>query len=723
MLPTTRIRGLPRTSSPSSLRAHYSPPPHCQRQSLQSRTLWGCSRQRYDQRHDFDRDRWSKLEKLHRYHYPPKPRPRAAERPRHADPVYTDYQSWKDPGWSWGLRFKSRGFPEFHDEKAHVHDYSEAQKTRPQERLERVRKDIDADPYGAIFGRRLQPFGLGVKLENTFTALCRSFLGLDKAPNATDIATAGTKPHFYDAPSPKSQRPENGQSSPAQAPQSIKELTFEFDPISGRMVPKTSNPLDESEQIGTKSVYPSEAQECDAESERLGFLSPVDQKVTLSSPMDVLKPGEPVVPESLGKNEGEPANIIMSQDEFSVPVTKSQANSATSLDQKKSSSGAIQLGPPRAEDEEKTAEKSTDMDESNILRRGKTFDRGQYLESGGETVPEKLVGEHQDLNEDFERSGFLSRRENAPSKYHAREDSVQERKDDDLDSLQASDIRAAYESMRLSHQSEAKEENPRVLIDSSDLSTAPTNDTINQSKSGEEGGRLDVSSEPSSITANQLRGGLGLGDTIQSLPQEETSTIHSSIVDAPTSTEVYRVFAYDPSSLQVTEAETSSSRQLKKDILHPTEVLSSLNNPAKFLPCLDRMHVGGYEIVSGGGDILVFKKALRSGSQDVDRSQTRTSSQEEFMGDEPTTHAASHQHNGLGLGMPADRPSSNHSPCDNTSPKSGPSELLRKMLVGSTATAATVYAISIVAEYFRTGGEDGRGIDGFTEFESERRHR
>jgi hypothetical protein len=44
------------------------------------------------------------------------------------------------------------------------------------------------------------------------------------------------------------------------------------------------------------------------------------------------------------------------------------------------------------------------------------------------------------------------------------------------------------------------------------------------------------------------------------------------------------------------------------------------------------------------------------------------------------------------------------------------------MIFAGTATAASCYAIGVVTEYFRTGGIDGRGIDGFTEFESERRH-
>lgn len=45
------------------------------------------------------------------------------------------------------------------------------------------------------------------------------------------------------------------------------------------------------------------------------------------------------------------------------------------------------------------------------------------------------------------------------------------------------------------------------------------------------------------------------------------------------------------------------------------------------------------------------------------------------------------------------------------------------MLIAGTATAATCYAIGVMTEFFRTGGNYGRGIDGFTVFESDRRHR
>jgi hypothetical protein len=78
---------------------------------------------------------------------------------------------------------------------------------------------------------------------------------------------------------------------------------------------------------------------------------------------------------------------------------------------------------------------------------------------------------------------------------------------------------------------------------------------------------------------------------------------------------LYKILAYDSSTLQISMATTTSSLSASasgtSDVespLHPTEILSRLNNPAKFLPYFQGLQDEGYEIISGSGDILVFKK-------------------------------------------------------------------------------------------------------------------
>ena len=74
---------------------------------------------------------------------------------------------------------------------------------------------------------------------------------------------------------------------------------------------------------------------------------------------------------------------------------------------------------------------------------------------------------------------------------------------------------------------------------------------------------------------------------------------------------LYKILAYDSSTLQMNIAETTSSTSAGGDAetqpLQTTEVLSRLNNVAKFLPYFADMEKQGYEIVSGSGDVLVFK--------------------------------------------------------------------------------------------------------------------
>jgi hypothetical protein len=97
----------------------------------------------------------------------------------------------------------------------------------------------------------------------------------------------------------------------------------------------------------------------------------------------------------------------------------------------------------------------------------------------------------------------------------------------------------------------------------------------------------------------------------------------SSSPKAPPSTipSVYKVLAHGPWSSEIKIAETTSSVSALGDTeaqtLHPAEVLSRLDNVAYFLPHFADMEKQGYEIVSGGGNVLVFKKT-RSPAEHAD---------------------------------------------------------------------------------------------------------
>lgn len=254
-------------------------------------------------------------------------------------------------------------------------------------------------------------------------------------------------------------------------------------------------------------------------------------------------------------------------------------------------------------------------------------------------------------------------------------------------------------------------------------------------------------------------------------PRPEKST-QSSVDKHPPLTEttsqpaIYRILAYDSSTLQVTSAETRSSVYSVEDPLTPSKVLSRLNHPAKFLPYFAGMQADGYEIVSGGGDTIVFKKMREAVSQQTTSEPVRTAdnnvsavspgtgtyspekdAQVDGLIDRVVENDKLHSKDSKSVapnssslktirrqetiytaGPPNWSPYPPPPPPEPNSEAGAPPKeesfirrTSRKVLLTGVATAASCYAIGVVVEYFRTGGEDGRGPEGFTPFESERR--
>lgn len=108
------------------------------------------------------------------------------------------------------------------------------------------------------------------------------------------------------------------------------------------------------------------------------------------------------------------------------------------------------------------------------------------------------------------------------------------------------------------------------------------------------------------------------GDTKESIPKPEevrgsvsqaqaTSTQPSVLGNAENPT-VYRVLVYDPIMQTVNSATTTSIAHDDPKSLSPAEVLLRLSNAGRFLPYFETLQHEGYEIVSGAGDILIFRK-------------------------------------------------------------------------------------------------------------------
>jgi hypothetical protein len=615
--------------------------------------------------------------------------------------------------------------------------------------MEWIKKEIEADPYAALFGRRPQPLPLnwGNKLESGLMSLWRSVFGLGedmsitnkgkgvKVVNSTqkvrehsgrasvdgDVSNTVTDQGAKVVDSTLKLRKDSG---PASVDEKLREPVtrdgdmqrrpstdfrgagFEFDPISGRMVSLRSEPWGVPEerdkeqgdgQYVNKSIPVGDdlpREKVEADSHNLSEPNVVDSATQKDS----------AVPESSGRfqDASEPSIVSEGQIYASAPTQEAsncldETVQATKCEIHAESQTHAQVErpvPPQNDSHDAVSPASVPSMQS------------PYSQNHNDA--ERSLAEYSVSKAEPDRTGFLSRRENEVPKLLTGESqpyTAVDNRDEDIELLSARDIRAAYEPRRLSIESEIEAETPKQL-DEPSASQTDLEDTHGKSQVNRTGGSVNMPGEPTASTSSTLPDGQALTEGIL---QHEPSTTTTQL----SVTETYRIFAYDPSSTKVTEAETISSLQQPSEHLHPTEVLTRLANPAKFLPCLNQMHAEGYEIVSGGGDILVFRKAPAASLKTIDSLARPTQ--------EHSTESAQSAHKDVQDGNLSyqDAPSkqSRKIPQRPTVTK-----VLRRMLVGGLATGGTCYALGVVGEYFRTGGKDGFGIDGFTEFESERRH-
>ena len=92
-----------------------------------------------------------------------------------------------------------------------------------------------------------------------------------------------------------------------------------------------------------------------------------------------------------------------------------------------------------------------------------------------------------------------------------------------------------------------------------------------------------------------------------------TTTASSPVQETEPKPSEFRVVAYDPETGHLSEATTLSTLPSplpghETKTLQPHEVLPRLTHPAKFLARVEPLQEQGFEIVSGSGDILIFKR-------------------------------------------------------------------------------------------------------------------
>lgn len=208
---------------------------------------------------------------------------------------------------------------------------------------------------------------------------------------------------------------------------------------------------------------------------------------------------------------------------------------------------------------------------------------------------------------------------------------------------------------------------------------------------------------------------------------------------------LYKILAYDPTMQSVSTAETVSIVEDASNPLTPADVLLRLSNPAKFFPHFQPLQSQGYEIVSGSGDVLVFRK-VRAG---VSASTVASPENMVEMIDERGSKKFVNPIDGM-QGTPGpvattgdfasptgfvnhDLPRGSDPPFKSNidvrreepvfSGKSnweGESKQkpkrkgkAKRVLVSAVWVGGLCYAVGVVAEFFKTGGMDGQGPQGF----------
>jgi hypothetical protein len=201
---------------------------------------------------------------------------------------------------------------------------------------------------------------------------------------------------------------------------------------------------------------------------------------------------------------------------------------------------------------------------------------------------------------------------------------------------------------------------------------------------------------------------------------------------------IYKILAYDPTMQSINAAETTSIVTDTASALTPAEVLLRLSNPAKFFPHFEPLKSQGYEIVSGSGDVLVFRK-VRSGAPPEPRKEPATSSNDHkrrganpIDGMQPiaATGNFASPTGFVNHDIPGEADPPFKSNIDvrreepvfsgkrnwedgDEAPKRNVRGRGKRLLIGAAWVGACSYAVGVVAEFFRTGGIDGNGPQGF----------
>ncbi|KAI1747548.1 hypothetical protein F4782DRAFT_520738 [Xylaria castorea] len=220
-------------------------------------------------------------------------------------------------------------------------------------------------------------------------------------------------------------------------------------------------------------------------------------------------------------------------------------------------------------------------------------------------------------------------------------------------------------------------------------------------------------------------------------PSESSNSKRNQKTTRPDEPTVYKILAYDPSTRSINIAETSSVVPDLTSPISPTQVLPRLSNPTKFFPHFAPLQAEGFEIVSGSGDVLVFrqmrpaKAAAQDGTTYVNPIDMmgRSAAVPNAAAFVSPTGFVNYDMPGVGeeladragrSGVSVEREGPNpalgekRSSSEDKKGKKKRMSVGKRVIIGGASVAGISYAIGVVSEYFSTGGADGKGPEGFS---------
>lgn len=470
--------------------------------------------------------------------------------------------------------------------------YWDAELEQMNQRMAYLKKQVARDPYEALFGRRVDSSHY-IDQSDTATAwpgFLRTFLGAEKPMTAHP-----SKAHLQDFNFTQSNA-RSGASGPRDA--------FEYDPISGRMAPKAPEP-----QAGSESTMQSSSAGVDCppgtELEALFLSDSASYKNIHTSSGSSKKPtNKPNITIPCPPGSELEALFTAAPNDQNRP---SQGSSAANVYAECPPGGVLEakyasgfyLG-SQPEKETSPAERSIDSElEARIVAE---TTRAQLSDPSVDNPTDDSVldSEHEaKIVAETTRAQFS-------------DPSVDCTPGSELEALfktNPATVQATHYSPAMAadsapgHEAEAKvisnTANPESRDESEDLTTLHASDIRARYPSLESDGMK--SNGPKDITADVSEDSVG-----DFLPHQKPSPEAQQWSQAD-----YRILAYDSASSTVTTAESDSFFGTS-ETPQPHEILSRLHNPARFVPYFTQMQQDGYEIATGGGDILVFKRVVNT---------------------------------------------------------------------------------------------------------------